>query len=151
MSQAGPVTLAYRYATPSVLLRDELSLAPSGGVTEAGPAVHPYFFTGFLAGPGPAAQALLATAAIARAQYHAAARTIQMLRDPVVTSNTGRPRFESFSVCCGVHARLDLPPGSPRSRAGRVRHDQRGLQSADASRAGGCRRYRQSDPAQGRR
>src|SRR5215470_10298177 len=52
MSQAGSVTLAYRYATPSVLLRDELSLATSGGVTEAGPAVHPYFFTGFLAGPG---------------------------------------------------------------------------------------------------
>jgi SWIM zinc finger len=104
------VTLAYRYATPSVLLRDELSLATSGGITEAGPAVHPYFFTGFLAEPGTAAQALLATAAIARAQYHVAASTIRMLRDPVVTSNADRLRFESFSACCGVHARLDLPP-----------------------------------------
>lgn len=104
------MTLAYRYATPSVLLRDKLSLATSGGITEAGPAVHPYFFTGFLAEPGPAAQALLATAAIARAQYHVAASTIRMLRDPVVTSNADRLRFESFSACCGVHARLDLPP-----------------------------------------
>jgi len=95
---------------PSTLLRDELSLATSGGITEAGPAVHPYFFTGFLAEPGPAAQALLATAAIARAQYHVAASTIRMLRDPVVTSNADRLRFESFSACCGVHARLDLPP-----------------------------------------
>src|SRR5215472_18035794 len=95
MSQPGPVTLAYRYATPSVLLRDELSLATSGGITEAGPAVHPYFFTGFLAEPGPAGQALLATAAIARAQYHVAASVIRMLRDPVVTSNADRLRFES--------------------------------------------------------
>lgn len=30
--------------------------------------------------------------------------------DPVVTCNTDRLRFESFSGCCGVHARLDLPP-----------------------------------------
>ena len=110
MSQTGSVALAYRYATPSALLRDELSLATSGGITEAGPQAHPYFFTGFLAEPGPAAQALLATAAIARAQYHVAASTIQMLRDPVVTSNADRLRFESFSACCGVHARLDLPP-----------------------------------------
>ena len=103
-------TLAYRYTVPSRLLRDELRLATSGGITETGPAAHPYFFTGFLAEPGPAAQALLATAAIARAQYHIAASTLQMLRDPVVTSNGDRLRFESFSGCCGVHARLDLPP-----------------------------------------
>jgi hypothetical protein len=93
-----------------MLVRDELSLATSGGITEAGPAVRPYFFTGFLAEPGAAAQALLATAAIARAQYHVAASTIRMLRDPVVTSNADRLRFESFSGCRGVHARLDLPP-----------------------------------------
>src|SRR6266702_3302210 len=125
MSESGPVTHLYRYAAPSGLLRqalprelasgpsrDVLSLATSGGVTEAGPAVHPCFFTGFLAEPGPAAQALLATAAIARAHYHVAAATVRMLRDPVVTSNTDRLRFESFSTCCGVHARLDLPPSA---------------------------------------
>jgi hypothetical protein len=103
-------TLAYRYTAPSRLLRDELRLATSGGVTEAGPAVHPYFFTGFLTEPGPAAQALLATAAIARAHYQLAAITLRALLDPVVTSNADRLRFESFSGCCGVHARLDLPP-----------------------------------------
>jgi hypothetical protein len=110
MSGTTDATLAYQYAAPSRLLRDELRLATSGGITDAGPAAHPYFFTGFLAEPGPAAQALLATAAIARAQYHIAGSTLQMLRDPVVTSNTDRLRFESFSGCCGVHARLDLPP-----------------------------------------
>src|SRR5258705_5852397 len=110
MSRTGPVTLAYRYARPSMLVRDELSLATSGGITEVGPAVRPYFFPGFPAEPGAAAPAPLATAAIARVQYHVAASTIRMLRDPVVTSNADRLRFESFSACCGAHARLDLPP-----------------------------------------
>lgn len=109
MSQPG--TVAYRYAVPSALSRDGvLSLATSGGVTETGPATHPYFFTGFLADPGPAAQALLACAAIARARYHVASSTLAASLDPVVTCNTDRLRFESFSGCCGVHARLDLPP-----------------------------------------
>jgi hypothetical protein len=109
MSESGIV--AYRYAMPSALSGDGvLSLATSGGVTDAGPAAHPYFFTGFLAEPGPAAQALLACAAIARARYHNAPSLLASLLDPVVTCNTDRLRFESFSGCCGVHARLDLPP-----------------------------------------
>jgi hypothetical protein len=111
MSEPGSV--AYRYAKPSALSREGvLSLATSGGVTEAGPTTHPYFFTGFLAEPGPVAQALLACAAIARARYHAASASLASVLDPVVTCNTDRLRFESFSGCCGVHARLDLPPGA---------------------------------------
>ena len=117
MSGTTGATLAYRYTAPSRLDRDELHLATSGGITETGPAAHPYFFTGFLTDPAPAAQALLATAAIARAQYHVAASTVALLlRDPVVTSNADRLRFESFSGCCGVHARLDLPPDALAAR-----------------------------------
>jgi hypothetical protein len=107
--------LAYRYRTPSAVRRDagrnEVLLATSGGVTEAGPDLHPYFFKGFLAEPGPAAAGMLACAAVARARYHTPASVIAaILADPVVTSNGDRLRFESFSGCCGVHARLDLPP-----------------------------------------
>lgn len=32
--------------------------------------------------------------------------------DPVVTSNGDRLRFESFSACCGVYARLDVLPAA---------------------------------------
>jgi hypothetical protein len=102
------VDVAYRYQSASTLHEGQLSLATSGGVTEAGPALHPCFFRGFLTEPGPAAQALLVTAAIARADYAAPARTFTL--DPVVTSNTDRLRFESFSGCCGVHARTDILP-----------------------------------------
>lgn len=100
--------VAYQYQAASALRHGELDLATSGGITETGPALHPCFFRGFLTDPSSTAQALLVTAAVARANYFTPV-TRSML-DPVVTSNTDRLRFESFSGCCGVHARLDLLP-----------------------------------------
>jgi SWIM zinc finger len=86
-------------------------LGTSGGVTEVGPELYPYFFTGLLAEPGPAAAGMLACAAVGRARYHTPASVIAaIVTDPVVTSNGDRLRFESFSGCGGVHARFDLLP-----------------------------------------
>jgi hypothetical protein len=109
--------LAYHYRQPSAV-RDtaegaEVLLATSGGVTAAGPAAHPYFFSGFLTDPAPAATGMLACAAVARARYYTPmAARLAAMRDPVVTCNADRLRFESFSSCCGVHARLDLLPAA---------------------------------------
>lgn len=110
--------MAYRYAEPSVVrgrdVGSELRLATSGGVTEtqeAGEtdlAGHPFFFSAFLTEPPQAAYAMLACAAVARTRYFLQGSMIP--RDPVVTSNADRLRFESFSACGGVHARLDLLP-----------------------------------------
>jgi hypothetical protein len=103
----------YRYLAPSSVLeadgRAEVSFATSGGT-----ATNPYFFSGFLAAPRQTAQALLVVAEVARTRYYeppnmVAARIIAA--DPVVTSNLDRLRFESFSACAGVYARLDLEPG----------------------------------------
>ena len=55
---------------------------------------------------------MLACAVIARVRYYPPGSLIAKLRDPVVTSNGDRLRFESFSGCCGVHARLDLLPAA---------------------------------------
>jgi hypothetical protein len=45
---------------------------------------------------------MLAYAAVARARYYTPASVVAALvRDPVVTSNGDRIRFESFSGCCG--------------------------------------------------
>jgi hypothetical protein len=129
--------LAYQYRVPS-RVRDgatgsELMLATSGGVTEAGPAVHPYFISAFLTDPAVAAAGMLACAAVARSSYFTPGSIIAMLRDPVVTSHADRLRFESFSSCCGVHARLDLLPGafaSPPVAAGTTNVDFNGAMRA---------------------
>jgi hypothetical protein len=109
--------LAYRYPGPSVMRghddgRSEVLLATSGGVTGAGPADHPFFFSGLLTDPAVAAQGMLACATIARSRYFTPGNVVAILRDPVVTSSEDRLRFESFSSCCGVHARLDLLPAA---------------------------------------
>jgi SWIM zinc finger len=103
----------YRYLAPSEVREDgdraEVSLATSGGAAE-----HPYFFTGFLAGPRQTAQALLVVAEVARTRYYEPPNMVAariLAADPVVTSNLDRLRFESFSACAGVYARLDLEPG----------------------------------------
>jgi hypothetical protein len=106
--------VVYEYRTSSELRggagHSELVLATSGGMTEDGPAVHPQFYSGLLTDPAVAAAGMLAVAAVARASYFTSASVVRLLRDPVVTSNGDRLRFESFSGCGGVHARLDLLP-----------------------------------------
>src|SRR5919202_2877227 len=87
-----------------------VGLETSGGVTTTGRVAHPRFFTGFLAGAEQAATGLLAVANVAQARYYNPQLTA--LRDPVVTCGGDRLRFESFSACCGVYARLDVLPGA---------------------------------------
>ena len=110
--------LAYRYGVPSRL--DEhagLALATSGGSTPEGEAAYPYFFSGFMERPDVVAAGLLAVARVARTRFYVppgmvvapggGLTRIGML-DPVVTNTAEGLRFESFSVCCGVYARLDV-------------------------------------------
>lgn len=102
----------FAYARASSLTVAEtgqlLGLETAGGHTPAGADAHPQFFAGFLSAPQAAARALLAVADVAAARYHR--RTLRASLDPVVTGNGDRLRFESFSGCCGVYARLDVLP-----------------------------------------
>lgn len=109
----------YRYARPSAVSIGTgvagVVLSTSGGTTSAGPADHPCFFDGFLGNAEQTATALLAVAKVARTRFYVPPGMLAaVLRaaDPVVTSNGDRLRFESFSACCGVYARLDLLPGA---------------------------------------
>lgn len=114
---ATAVDQVYRYLTPSRVGtlngRPDLALATSGGLTPSGLATHPHFFEGFLGNAEQAATALLAVARVARTRYYVPPGMLAAIlraADPVVTSNGDRLRFESFSACCGVYARLDVLP-----------------------------------------
>ena len=100
----------YAYLRPSGVHRTSeggtLSLQTSGGTTPAGQEAHPRFFHGFLTSPQIAAAGLLCVADVAAARYYQPLRPAWL--DPVVTGNGDRLRFESFSGCCGVYARLDI-------------------------------------------
>jgi hypothetical protein len=95
---------AYAYLGSSILAPDgDLTLQTSGG-----PDNHPRFFTGFLTAPAATAAGLLAVAEVARTRYFMPLSPASL--DPVVTAGSDRLRFESFSGCCGVYARLDVLP-----------------------------------------
>jgi hypothetical protein len=105
---------ALAYARPSSLESvpggRRLGLETSQGATPTGREAHPRFFTGFLTSPQIASAALLAVADVAAARYYQP--QLRASLDPVVTGNGDRIRFESFSGCGGVYARLDvLAPG----------------------------------------
>ncbi|MGX2998486.1 SWIM zinc finger family protein [Streptomyces sp. JNUCC 64] len=105
---------ALAYARPSSLESVPggrlLGLETSQGATPSGREAHPRFFSGFLTEPRIASAALLAVADVAAARYYQPQALASL--DPVVTGNGDRLRFESFSGCGGVYARLDvLSPG----------------------------------------
>ncbi|MET7369227.1 SWIM zinc finger family protein [Streptomyces sp. NPDC005566] len=101
---------ALAYSRPSVLESSQagrlLGLETAGGLTPRGAEANPRFFSGFLTSPRIAARGLLAVADVASARYYQ--RMLPSSLDPVVTGNGDRLRFESFSGCCGVYARLDV-------------------------------------------
>ena len=97
--------LVYRYARPSPVDDGGMRLATSGET-----AAEPYFH-GFLERPDQGAAALLCVARVARTRFYVPpGSNARGDRDPVVTSEPGALRFESFSACCGVHARFDVMP-----------------------------------------
>ncbi|MEU9386956.1 SWIM zinc finger family protein, partial [Streptomyces sp. NPDC048279] len=101
---------AVAYRRPSVLhsaaAGRHLGLETSRGATPTGVEDHPRFFAGFLTSPQVAAAGLLAVADVAAARYYQP--QLRASLDPVVTGSGDRLRFESFSGCGGVYARLDV-------------------------------------------
>jgi hypothetical protein len=105
----------FTYLGPSGLTDDGgLRLQTCGGA-----APHPRFFTGFVTAAEPVAVGLLAVAEVARTRYHQPIDTRSL--DPVVTGSPGHLRFESFSGCCGVYARIDALACASGLPAARVR------------------------------
>src|SRR5213083_1784734 len=101
-----PEIQTFVYRRPSTLVGRDLRLQTSGDRS----AVHPRFYAGFLTATQAAAVGLLAVAEVAGSRQYQPRGLVGS--DPVVTAGNDRLRFEAFSGCCGVYARLDvLPPG----------------------------------------
>ena len=88
-----------------------LGLETATALTPSGLVERPVFFSGFPARPEVLAAGLLAVADVAGTTYADLGRAQRLANlDPVVTASGDRMRFESFSGCNSVHARLDLLP-----------------------------------------
>ena len=98
---------AYTYAQPSTLTHGAagtmLALAAYAEDAPAGGAAC--FFRGGLGNAWLAARGLTTMAKVVAARFVPQSAA---LRDPIVTAGAGLLRFEAFSSCNGVYARLDL-------------------------------------------
>jgi hypothetical protein len=106
MSAAASLDFTYRYPFASSIGDTQagfgLRLATCGATHE-----HPRFFEGRLRRPRETGCTLIALSDVVRTHYFL---PVPMQLDPVVTSSESMLRFEGFSGCCGVYARVDMLP-----------------------------------------
>lgn len=109
---ANAIDYTYKYLKPSSLQKNSnasiVDLSTFGGIEE-----NPYFFQGALKFPRATALCLRILSNVVGARYHIPPAMLEKIlreADPVVTCGGEMLRFEGFSGCCGVYARVDLEP-----------------------------------------
>ncbi len=105
-------TITYRYTAPSSLVntagREELFLAQYSEIQKK---EAPCFFWGRLTEPFITARCLVTLSNVVQSSFSLSAADLAKLKDPIVTAGNERIRFEGFSQCAGVYARVDVLPG----------------------------------------
>lgn len=107
-----PETITYQYQEPSSLTHaagaDELFLSKYSEVQKKD---APCFFWGRLTDPYVTARCLLTLSNVVQSSFNLSPFERSLLKDPIVTAGNERLRFEGFSHCAGVYARVDVLPG----------------------------------------
>ncbi|PIF44379.1 SWIM zinc finger protein [Chryseobacterium sp. 52] len=105
-------TLIYNYRRPSSLIREsaseELFLSKYSEIQKNTDA--PCFFWGEVSQPFILARCLISLSNIVKSSFNLSPFQMAMLKDPIVTAGNSRLRFEGFSHCAGVYARVDVLP-----------------------------------------
>lgn len=105
-------TLIYNYRRPSSLVKkdisEELFLARYSEIQKNTDV--PCFFWGNVGQPFILARCLIALSNIVKSSFNLSPFQMALLKDPIVTAGNGRLRFEGFSHCAGVYARVDVLP-----------------------------------------
>lgn len=104
--------LTYQYNAPSALVRkdtsEELFLSKYSEIQKVTDA--PCFFWGNIANPFIMARCLITLSNIVKSSFSMSPFQMALLKDPIVTAGSERVRFEGFSHCAGVYARVDVLP-----------------------------------------
>lgn len=104
--------LTYQYTTPSSLVKkgnaEELFLSKYSEIQKNTDA--PCFFWGDVKNPFIMARCLITLSNIVKSSFNMSTFQLALLKDPIVTAGNGCVRFEGFSHCAGVYARVDVLP-----------------------------------------
>jgi hypothetical protein len=104
--------LIYNYHRPSSLIKkdvsEELFLSKYSEIQKNTDA--PCFFWGDVSQPFILARCLITLSNIVKSSFNLSPFHMALLKDPIVTAGNSRLRFEGFSHCAGVYARVDVLP-----------------------------------------
>lgn len=102
----------YQYTSPSALIKsamaDELFLAKYSEVQKKEASC---FFWGRMEDPFLMARCLITLSNVVKSSFSLSPFEMAKLKDPIVTAGNEKIRFEAFSHCAGVYARVDVLPG----------------------------------------
>ncbi|MDN5395389.1 MAG: SWIM zinc finger domain-containing protein [Chryseobacterium sp.] len=105
-------TLVYNYQRPSSLIKkdasEELFLSKYSEIQKNTDA--PCFFWGNVSQPFILARCLITLSNIVKSSFNLSPFQMALLKDPIVTAGNSRLRFEGFSHCAGIYARVDVLP-----------------------------------------
>ena len=97
--------LNYQYQTVSTIDSDNLFLSKFSEVQKN---AAPCFFWGKLTNPYALSRCLINLSTIVQSSFN---QPPSVLKDPIVTAGNEKIRFEGFSQCAGVYARVDVLQG----------------------------------------
>ena len=102
-------TLHYQYKAPSSIMRtggqEHLFLSKFNEVQKSD---APCFFWGRLKSPYEISRCLITLSNIVQSSFNLSPFQLALLKDPIVTAGNNQIRFEGFSHCAGVYARVDV-------------------------------------------
>jgi hypothetical protein len=102
-------TLTYDYSFASLLKEsDEKSELFLANYSETPESNLPCFFQGKITNPYIVARCLINLANVVKSNYILTSAQLEAMRDPIVTVGGEQIRFEGFSQCAGVYARVDI-------------------------------------------
>ncbi len=104
-------SLNYRYAGVSQLARtDNAESLFLSKFSEDTKGMAPCLFWGQLRDPFIISRCLINLSQIVKSNFAFRPSQLASLKDPIVTAGNEQIRFEAFSTCAGVYARLDILP-----------------------------------------
>ena len=102
-------TLSYQYQSPSLISKEKgkenLLLSKFSEVKKGNASC---FFWGKLNNPYELSRCLITLSSIVQSSFNLSPFQIALLKDPIVTAGNNQIRFEGFSHCAGVYARVDV-------------------------------------------
>src|SRR5918993_21382 len=101
----------YQYSNPSAFTKDidsdELFLSKYSEVQKSDASC---FFWGRLKDPYTTSRCLITLSNVVQSSFNLSPFQMALLKDPIVTAGNEKIRFEGFSHCAGVYARVDVLP-----------------------------------------